>query len=150
MNDQSEELREGGFLISKIHQISQRIFSKMLNDNNLDLFNPSQGRVIFILLQKDNIPIHDLVEKTQLTKSTLSTHLDNLEKIGLIKKRPSKKDKRETIIFLTEKSKKLKQSYIELSNEMLYLFYKGFSEKDIDKFEEYLRICLQNLKNYEG
>ena len=102
MDEELKEFRRGGFLISKIHQLSQRIFSKILREYELDLFNPSQGRLIFLLLQKDNIPIHDLVEKTQLTKSTISSHLDNLERIDFVKKIPSEEDKRETFIILTE------------------------------------------------
>jgi len=145
MGKKSKEFSAGGFLISKIHQLSQRIFSKMLREYNLDLFKPSQGRVIFLLLQKDNIPIHELVEKTQLTKSTLSSHLDNLERIDFVKKIQSKDDKRETIIILTEKALKLKQDYIDVSSIMTNLFYDGFSEEEINQFEDYLQRCLQNL-----
>ncbi|MHA1190817.1 MAG: MarR family winged helix-turn-helix transcriptional regulator [Promethearchaeota archaeon] len=145
MNEELKEFRVGGILISKIHQLSQRIFSKILREHELDLFNPSQGRVIFLLLQKDNIPIHDLVEKTQLTKSTLSSHLDNLESIGFVKKIPSKEDKRETLVILTEKALKLKQDYIDVSNIMTLLFYDGFSEEEINQFDGFLQRCLQNL-----
>ena len=144
-----QKLREGGFLISKIHQLSKRIFSKLLLENNLESFNPSQGRIIFPLMQKDNIPIHYLVEITQLSKSTLSSHLDNLENLGLINKIPSNKDKREIFIVLTEKAQNLKKDYAEVSIDMTNLFYKGFSEEDIDKFESYLHQCLQNLISYE-
>lgn len=145
MDEELKEFRMGGFLISKIHQLSQRIFSKILREYELDLFNPSQGRVIFLLLQKDNIPIHDLVEKTQLTKSTISSHLDNLERIDFVKKIPSEEDKRETFIILTEKALKLKQDYIDVSRNMTKLFYDGFSEEEINQFEGYLQRCLQNL-----
>ena len=124
---------------------NQRIFSKILREHELDLFNPSQGRVIFLLLQKDNIPIHDLVEKTQLTKSTLSSHLDNLERIGFVKKISSEEDKRETLVILTEKALKLKQKYIDVSNIMTLLFYDGFSEEEINQFDGFLQRCLQNL-----
>ena len=145
MSEELKEIRGGGFLISKIHQLSQRVFSKILRKYELDLFNPSQGRVIFLLMQKDNIPIHELVEKTQLTKSTLSSHLDNLEKIDFVKKIPSDEDKRETFIILTEKALKLKQDYINVSRIMTNLFYDGFSEEEINQFEDYLQRCLQNL-----
>jgi len=145
MKEELKEFSAGGFLISKIHQLSQRIFSKILREYELDLFNPSQGRVIFLLLQNDNIPIHDLVEKTQLTKSTLSSHLDNLERIDFVKKIQSKDDKRETFIILTEKALKLKQDYIDVSRNMTKLFYDGFSEEEINQFEGYLQRCLQNL-----
>jgi DNA-binding MarR family transcriptional regulator len=121
------------------------VFSKILKENNLDLFNPSQGRIIFLLFQRENIPIHELVEQTQLTKSTLSSHLDNLENLGFVKKIQSKDDKREIFIILTEKASKLKQNFIDVSKTMTNLFYDGFSEEEINQFEDYLQRCLQNL-----
>jgi len=121
------------------------VFSKILLANNLNVFNPSQGRIIFLLLQRDNIPIHELVEQTQLTKSTLSSHLDNLENVGYIKKIQSKDDKREIFIILTEKTSKLKEGFIDASKIMTKLFYDGFSEEEINQFEDYLQRSLQNL-----
>jgi len=117
-----------------------------MKENDLDQFTPSQGRIIFLLLQKDNIPMHELVEKAQLSKSTLSSHLDNLERLGIVKKIPSNEDKREIFVILTDEIHHVKEDYLKISQEMGKLFYKGFTPEDIDKFEEYLRKCLQNLK----
>ena len=97
MKETMKQQRKGGFLISKIHQLSQRIFAKILKEHQLDEFNPAQGRIMFVLWQKDNIPIHGLVEKTQYSKSTLTSMLDNLEKLGFIKRVPSKEDRREIL-----------------------------------------------------
>jgi DNA-binding MarR family transcriptional regulator len=116
-----------------------------MKDENLDEFSPSQGRVIFLLLQKDNIPIHKLVEQTQLTKSTLSSHLDNLESQGFVTKVPSTEDKREIFVILTDKIRKERQRYIDVSKRMTELFYEGFTNNEIDQFESYLHQCLQNL-----
>ncbi|MCJ7650393.1 MAG: MarR family transcriptional regulator [Candidatus Lokiarchaeota archaeon] len=91
------------------------------------------------------MPIHELVEQTQLTKSTLSSHLDSLESLGFIKKIPSKEDKREIFVILSEKTKNLNQKYLEVSKHMTKLFYDGFTDKEIDQFEKYLRQCIQNL-----
>ena len=142
-------LREGGFLISKIHQLSQRIFNKILRDNNLETFNSSQGRIIYILLQNNSIPIHNLVKKTQLTKSTLSSHLDNLEKSGFIQRIPSKKDKREIIIKSTELLGKIKAKYAQASEDMTKIFYEEFKDEEIELFENFLKRCLDNLINYK-
>lgn len=117
-----------------------------MKQNDLDRFTPSQGRIIFLLLQKDNIPMHELVDKAQLSKSTLSSHLDNLERLGIVKKRPSNEDKREIFIILTDEIQHIKEDYLRVSKEMSELFYKGFTNEDIDKFEAYLRKCFQNLK----
>lgn len=140
-----KQQRQGGFLISKIHQLSQRIFARILKEHELDEFNPAQGRIMFVLWQKDNIPIHDLVEKTQFSKSTLTSMLDNLEKAGFIKRVPSKEDRREILIALTEKDRLLQDKYIDVSREMGKLYYNKFNDKEINDFENYLKIILENL-----
>ena len=144
-----KQQRQGGFLISKIHQLSQRIFARILKDHRLEEFNPAQGRVMFVLWQKDNIPIHELVEKTQYSKSTLTSMLDNLEKAGFIKRVPSKEDRREILITLTEKNRLLQDKYIDVSREMGKLFYNKFNDEEIDDFENYLEKILENLIEFD-
>ncbi len=144
-----KQQRQGGFLISKIHQLSQRIFARILKNHKLDEFNPAQGRIMFVLWQKDNIPIHELVERTQFSKSTLTSMLDNLEKAGFIKRVPSKEDRREILIALTEKDRLLQDKYIDISREMGKFYYNRFSDKEIDDFENYLERILENLIDYD-
>jgi len=140
-----EKLREGGFLISKIRQLSERIFAKFLRDYESIKINPAQGRVMFPLWKKDDISFHELKEKTLLSKATLSHLLDNLEKAGYIKRIPSPNDKRTINIKLTEKNTELQDKYIQVSNQMKNIFYRDFTEEDIDEFEGYLRRLLNNL-----
>ena len=139
--------RKGGFLISKIHQISGRIFSKKLKEYKIEI-NPAQGRILFVLWEKDEISIQELAKKTSLGKSTLTSMLNRLEKLDYIQMRRSSKDDRKKIITLTEKDKQLHEKYKELSKEMNKLFYKGFSDKEIDIFEQFLQKALQNLTNF--
>ncbi len=140
-----KEQREGGFLIAKIHQLSNRIFTKKLKEYGLDELNSAQGRIMFVLWREDNISIHELSKKTQLSKSTLTSMLDRLEKAGFIKRVHSSKDRREIIIKLTEKNISLQDKYVDVSKEMTKLFYNKLSEVEIDEFENYLRRILDNL-----
>jgi len=144
-----KQQRKGGFLISKIHQLSQRIFARILKEHKLDELNPAQGKIMFVLWQRDNIPIHELVEKTQYSKSTLTSMLDNLEKAGFIKRVPSKEDRREILITLTEKDRLLQDKYIDVSREMGKFYYNRFSDKEIDDFENYLERILENLIEFD-
>ena len=144
MNPNKQEQREGGFLLAKIHQIANRIFNKMLNDYGLDELNSGQGRILFILWQRDNIPIHELSVKTQLTKSTLTTMLDRLENKAFLS-RGTGKDRREIIVKLSDKSKKFKEDYEKISGEMTEVFYGNLTEGERDTFEDYLRRILNNL-----
>lgn len=137
--------REGGFLIAKIHQVSGRIFANILKKSGIDEINPAQGRILFVLWKKDAIPISELARRTLLSKSTLTSMLDRLEKTGYIIRIPSKEDRRIILIKRTEKDKSLESKYARVSNEMTKLFYDGFTPKEIDDFENYLRRILANL-----
>jgi DNA-binding MarR family transcriptional regulator len=139
------KMREGGFLISQIHQLSSRIFSKMLRDYQIDI-NNAQGRIIFALWKNDQIPINDLAKETSLSKSTLTSMLERLEKSGHIVRKPSETDKRVTIVCLTQKSSYLRKDYQKISSDTTDLFYKGFTNNEISHFESSLKKILKNLK----
>jgi len=142
--------RRGGFLIAKIHQLSGRIFSRILKQHNIHEINPAQGRILFVLWEHDEIPITELSRKTQLEKSTLTAMLDRLEHDGYIRRMASDNDRRKTIIKRTDKDKSFQQVYSQISDDMTTLFYKDFSEKEIDRFEEYLQRILDNLMESGG
>ena len=138
------EQREGGFLIAKIHQASGRIFAKILKKYGVDI-NPAQGRILFVLWKKDEIPISELARKTQLDKSTLTSMLDRLEEEGHIIRMRPERDRRTILIKLTERDKSLQKMYSKVSDEMTGIFYREFSHNEIDKFENYLKRILANL-----
>lgn len=144
-----EKLREGGFLISKIKQISGRIFDKKLRDYEINDINTAQGRIIFSLWQNDNIPIRELAKRTALGKTTLTSMLERLEKSGHISRKIDDTDKRNVLISLTEKSKSFEGRYAAVSQEMISIFYAGVPDKQIDEFENTLKQILLNLVKYE-
>lgn len=144
-----EKLREGGFLISKIKQISGRIFDKMLRNYDINDLNTAQGRIIFSLWQNDNIPISELARQTALGKTTLTSMLNRLEQSGYIVRDMDEKDKRNVIVNLTEESISLEDRYEAVSKEMTSVFYEGLSEEQIDEFENLLKHILSNLIKYE-
>jgi DNA-binding MarR family transcriptional regulator len=148
MSDEMKKQPEGGFLISKIHQLSQRIFAKLIKEHDLDEFNPALGRIMFVLWREDMLPIHKLVERTQFSKSTLTFHLDKLEKAGFIKRLPNQEDRREILICLTAKNKTLQDKYVDVSKKMAELYYNKFSDKEIEEFENFLKKILKNLTDY--
>jgi len=142
-----EDQHEGGFLIAKIHQITNRMFTQMLKEYGIKELNPGQGRILFALWQEDDVSIRELSKKTQLTKSTLTTMLDRLENADFLKRGSDKNDRRIIKVKLSEKSKKLQKKYVDVSTKMTDVFYGTFTEEEIDQFEEYLRRILNNLIN---
>ena len=46
-----------GFLISQIKQVQARVFQRLLLDIGVEEFNGPQGHILYVLWQKDEVPI---------------------------------------------------------------------------------------------
>jgi DNA-binding MarR family transcriptional regulator len=148
-DDGSPPLRKGGFLVSKIHQLSGRVFARKLREHGIESINPAQGRILFVLWQEDGISIRELARRTSLGKSTLTSMLDRLEQAGELKRIPFEGDRRKTLIRLTEQARAARGTYDRVSAEMTEIYYAGFSPEEIDGFELLLGRILANLERAE-
>jgi DNA-binding MarR family transcriptional regulator len=149
MAETMKQQKQAGFLMAKIRQVGERIFYRKLRESGIEI-NPGQGRIMFALWQNDGISIQELAKKTQLGKSTLTSMLDRLEAMGYIRRQRSDRDRRKIFIFRTPKDRMMERQYVELSEAMTELWYKGFSPEDIEAFEAYLRRILDNVTDYEA
>ena len=138
--------RLGGFLITKIKQLHSRALAQCISDKGIDAFSGEQGKILFVLWQKDKITQKELATETGLAKNTITVMLEKMEKNDLIRRITDENDKRKSLVILTEHAKSLKKSFDEISDEMLKKVYKGFSEEEIDKYEEYLHRIIKNLE----
>ena len=68
----------GGFLVTKIKQLGDRIFEKILSEKNIDAFNGAQGRILYVLWQEDGISIRSLSTKCGLAITSLTTMLERM------------------------------------------------------------------------
>ena len=139
---------QGGFLITKIKQLGDRIFEKVLSERNIDAFNGAQGRILYVLWQEDGVPIKTVSDQCGLAITSLTTMLERMEKQGLITRIQDPSDKRKTLLFLTDKARSLKNDYNEVSNQMGDIYYRGFSEEEIRQFEGYLDRVRNNLEEW--
>ena len=136
------------FFFTKIKQLGDRIFERILAEKNIDAFNGAQGRILYVLWQEDGVPIKIISEKSGLAITSLTTMLERMEKNGLISRKTDEADKRKTLLFLTDKAKELKEAYDSVSNEMGNIYYRDFTDKEILQFEEYLNRIRVNLEEW--
>ena len=106
------------------------------------LLTASQGRILYILWQKDGVPINELSKEPPVATTTLTGMLDRMEAANLIYRDRGDKDRR----FLTEEAKGLKQKYNEVTEEISTIYYKGFFEEEIAQLENYLHRVLKNME----
>ncbi len=132
-------------MISQIKQVQGRVFEKLLIESGIEEFNGAQGRILYVLWQKDNLPIVELSKRTGLAKTTLTSMLDRLETNGFLIRALDKSDRRQIRIILTNKARSMQDKYNQVSDDMSTIFYKGFSTEEIIKLEGNLQKILNNL-----
>ena len=136
----------GGYLINQIQKISSRKFNELLKEKNIDEFNGSQGVILYSLWNNKELTIKEIGKITGLAKTSLTSMLDRMEEKGLIRRKDNSEDKRSIKIMLTDKAKELEKDYSDISNKMSNIFYKNFSDKEIDEIEKYLERIISNLE----
>jgi len=140
---------EGGLLVAKVHQVSGRVFARLLREEGSFPINPAQGRILFALWRAGNMPMAALARETALEPSTLTSMLDRLEDAGLVRRLPSKDDRRVTMVKRTEADRALEERYREVSDRMTELFYGSLGEVERKTFEKTLGRILDNLLEAE-
>jgi len=140
--------RQGGFLISKIHRLSGRVFGRMLRAHDIEI-NPAQGRILFVLWREDGIPIRELAKRTSLGKSALTSMLDRLEEAGYVARERSEADRRVILVRRTAKDRAAQAAYERVSEKMAEVYYAGLESQEIDAFERTLERILGNLVAYD-
>ncbi|MDE6432692.1 MAG: MarR family winged helix-turn-helix transcriptional regulator [Lachnospiraceae bacterium] len=135
---------KGGFYITQIKQLQDRIFERLLLENGIEI-SGGQGRILFILWKTDHLTISEISEKTSLAKNTISVVINGMVNKGIVERNVNPQNRRQTIVSLTEYAKSLQVKYEAVSQQMNTLFYRGFSEKEQKQFEQYLARILETL-----
>lgn len=138
---------KGGFLISKIKYLNDRVFEKILAEEGVEAFNGTQGRILYILWDKDKVPIKIISKETGLAITSLTTILENMENDGLIVRNKDENDKRQTMISLTQKARNLSKNFNNVSKKMNKIFYKDFTKEQINVMEEGLEKICKSFEN---
>lgn len=137
----------GGFLMSQIRHLSERVWDRMLKECGVDVFNGAQGRILYVLWEHGTITITQIGSLTSLAKTTLTSMLDRMEAGGLIERIPDPQNRRQILISVTERAKEYRKKYDWISDRMSEVFYGGFSAAEIEDFEGKLRRIVRNLES---
>ena len=52
----------GGFLVSMIKQLSDRVFERILSARKMEAVNGAQVRILYVLRKEDGVPIRTVSE----------------------------------------------------------------------------------------
>ena len=132
------------------HKVERQITLKITNQALLDCIKECERkkryawlRVLAAFASTDLLDYKEAITKLGVTKVVL----DKMEKEDLIYRKQSTKDKRKKNVFLTDKGKFLESKSKIVTDKMDEIFYKGFSESEIEMFENMLRKIIVNMED---
>ncbi len=100
--------RRGGFLISKINQLGGRKFERILQEQGIDAFNSAQGRILYVLWQRNGMTATEIAKESGLAKTTLTSMLSRMREQGLVSFSENEGDGRSFLVFLTPQATALR------------------------------------------
>ncbi|HEY1017808.1 MAG TPA: MarR family transcriptional regulator [Sediminibacterium sp.] len=104
-----------------------------------------QWSVLYHLWKEDCLSQQELCNRTFRDKPSITRLIDNLEKQKLVKRMPSKTDRRINLVCLTDAAKQLQNQTIDLANQTMNEALVGVSKEEIDTVKQVFQRVYDNL-----
>jgi MarR family transcriptional regulator, transcriptional regulator for hemolysin len=106
----------------------------------------AQSRVIGVLaLVKDGMTQKEIANRIRIEAPTIVPMIDKLEEQGILIRRPDRNDRRNNLIFLTDKSEAKWELIIECALELEKASRQGVSDEELEITKRTLRKIAQNV-----
>lgn len=132
------------FITGKASTAIARRLQKKFKQEGLEI-TIEQWSVLYHLWKQDGLSQQDLCHATFRDKPSITRLVDNLEKLGLVKRVPSTDDRRINLIYVAESARPLRDISMNLANETLNEALEGVSPEKIEIAKEVLQIVYDNL-----
>ncbi|MEO9051979.1 MAG: MarR family transcriptional regulator [Ginsengibacter sp.] len=144
LNNQFKRGELYSFITGKTSTAVARRLQKNFKDAGVEI-TIEQWSVLYHLWKEDGQSQQQLCEATFRDKPSITRLVDNLEKSKMVKRVPSKNDRRSNLIFLTKEGKILEQKTMEVANCTLNEALQGVTNGQIEIAKEVLQMVYDNL-----
>jgi len=132
--------------IARIREKANAQIERELKNRGIKGIVPAHGPVLaFLLQQSEPVPIKAVVENVRRVKSTVTVMINTLEKHGYVRKLPCETDNRMMYVELTQKGRRFRKDFDEISHVLLNKLYGDMSKKDREHLVEQLEKIEVNL-----
>lgn len=145
-NNQFKKGELYSFITGKASTAIARRLQKNFKQAGLDI-TIEQWSVLYHLWKEEGQSQQQLCDATFRDKPSVTRLVDNLEKLKLVKRVPSKDDRRINLIYLTKEAIQLQEKSMEVANQTLNEALTGVTNGQIEIAKEVLHTVYENLKN---
>lgn len=104
-----------------------------------------QWSVLYHLWKEDGLSQQELCNRSFRDKPSITRLVDNLEKLKLVQRVPSKEDRRINLVFLSEAARTLQEETLSMANQTLNEALEGVTNNDIEVCRAVLQKVYDNL-----
>jgi DNA-binding MarR family transcriptional regulator len=136
------------FISGKASIAIARRLQKKFNASGLNL-TIEQWSILYHLWKEDGKSQQDLCNATFRDKPSITRLVDNLEKLGLVKRVADERDRRINKVFLTKAAQKLQEETMHLADETLNEALEGVPPEQVNLCKAVLQKVYDNIVNSE-
>ncbi len=130
-----------GSLLKKIYRTYNLELLHQLQERGFNDLRPSFLEILSFIADNEGPSIKDIGAACGLKKQTMTSHLNELEMRGYIRREVSSQDKRESQIFLTAYGEKFKLTLLQVVNDLEKEYSRKVGEVELER----IQYMLENL-----
>lgn len=124
-----------GSLLKKIYRAYSLELLSQLQERGFNDLRPSFLEILSFIADNEGPSIKEIGTACGLKKQTMTSHLNELETRGYIKRLVSSTDKRESEIFLTAYGEKFKLTLLQVVNDIEKDYTKRMGELELERIQ---------------
>jgi DNA-binding MarR family transcriptional regulator len=145
-NNQFKKSELYSFITGKASTAIARRLQKNFKQSGVDI-TIEQWSVLYHLWKQDGLSQQQLCDATFRDKPSITRLVDNLEKLGLVKRMADKADRRINKVCITPEAQKLQELSMEVANQTLNEALAGVTNGQIEIAKEVLNMVYENLSS---
>ena len=144
--DRGFRMRESIGLLNKSEGMFRRYLDRRVSHTGVF---PAQHKLLMELDRDPAFSQMKLAEKFGVSAAAVTVSLKKLEKGGYITRQTDRQDNRVNHVMITEKGKEVVQQSLQLFAETDEIFFKGFSDGEMEQLYSLLNRAKENLEKMD-
>ena len=146
MKEQKEYILEESLshLVNVADKMMKATLAKTLHSEGFKI-TPEQYSILLSLWAKNGQCQYELASWQGKDRASITRLIDSMEKENLVVRIPSENDRRIKLVYLTNKSKELKPSLIEVATKATSHATEGIQHDKIQETKEVFKQIIENL-----
>lgn len=132
-------------IIERLSQSMERYETETLSNTPLASLTPTQVHYLDTIFHLENPNISELASHLNVSKPTVTFAINNMEKLGYVKKSQSDEDRRFFSIHLTSKGKKMAKLHDEIHKNYAEIFKQVLDKNELKTLEDLLEKVLKEV-----